>query len=195
MSWNTLCTKLFLLVLYSGFALGQEIDLDSKLVGSSIHTKHHRQLAGSSIHTNHHQQVKSNKVVNFHTSPNIDATSSDGKHRRQSQGNVQGKTIELMVHEGKEKAVENLESEDRPLRPKKSEKRRLRKEKQADQERRWQYCADGRRPINTEDTSIDSNEKGHMCRDMYPGATCCHDHDLTMELVGDKVSDSLYIFK
>ena len=73
----------------------------------------------------------------------------------------------------------------------KGRRRMVENEAQSKQERGWHYCSDGRRPKDLRDISntTDYPAMGYMCRDVYPTSTCCYDHDLNMELVGDKVSN------
>ena len=49
----------------------------------------------------------------------------------------------------------------------------------------WHHCADESKPKQVDRSSSD---KGVMCSREYPTFTCCGDHDLTVDLLGSKVS-------
>lgn len=74
------------------------------------------------------------------------------------------------------------------IRHREQRRKRQNRRTEGEQERGWHFCSDGSKPKKVKELNDTlQNGMNFMCSDMYPTSTCCYNHDLNMEIVGDKV--------
>ncbi|XP_039263617.1 uncharacterized protein LOC120339533 [Styela clava] len=147
-------------------------------------SSHDHESGNAHLHRQRNPKIKATKYENeFDIHENATMHHSGTK-------NSESRKTESSGHKSEKKLGKKDSKRSHKL-PRRKGNRKVQRERQEEQERDWHYCSDGRRPKQVEDLEIDDHAVGHMCRELYPTSTCCFDHDLTMELVGDKILEQV----